>query len=386
MKPNHNKNIEKRLYKGITNLLNKHISLNLSPIAEWTQLQHLTLLVLAAIDNTSAEAIAKDKLRLPSADTVINAIKKLDWKDIQRGFDKILDITLLQLRKQRMLWGSGTLAIDFHDDRYYGNKDDEGVVGTKPERGTCYAFRIATIEIVMQGCRFTLAELPFKKGMKPADIVEYLIRRTWKYVKIREVLLDGGFYDSDVIERLKRLNVNYIIRADKSKRLNKRLIRRQSRRNYEFAMQIHIKRANKDRGYRTSWTVGKRAETTLVAFYANKKNGKKKEWHAWVTNIDKSPRVIQKIYKRRWGIETGYRVKGDFQANTCSKNFTVRVMYSLLAICLYNLWVLVNLLYDFDIIKTIVTSCKKYKPSITTRMVRKGYEAWLLSVCESIGA
>lgn len=369
MKPNHNIDIEKRIYKWITKLLNKHIDLNLSPVAKWTQLQHLTLFVLSALDNTSVEAIAKDKLRLPSADTVINAIKKLDWKDIKRGFDKILDITLLQLRKQRMLWGSVTLAIDFHDDRYYGNKDDEGVVGTKPERGTCYAFRIATIDIVMHGCRFTLAEVPVKKGMKPADIVEYLIRKTWKYVKIREVLLDGGFYDSDVIERLKKLNVKYIIRADKSKRLNKRL-----------------KRANKDRGYRTSWTVGKRAETTLVAFYANNKNGKKKEWHAWVTNIDKSPRVIQKIYKRRWGIETGYRVKGDFQANTCSRNFTVRVMYSLLAICLYNLWVLVNLLYDFDIIKTIVASCKKYKPSITTRMVRKGYEAWLLSVCESIGA
>ena len=125
----------------------------------------MTLLVLAALDNTSAEAIAKDKHRLPSADTVLTAVRKLDWQDVKKGFDKILDVTLLKLRKQRMLWGSVTLAIDFHDDRYYGKKD-EGVVVTKPERGTCYAFRIATIDIVVHGLRFTLAELPFKKGMK----------------------------------------------------------------------------------------------------------------------------------------------------------------------------------------------------------------------------
>jgi len=145
-------------------------------------------LVLAALDNTSAEAIAKDKHRLPSADTVLTAVRKLDWQDVKKGFDKILDVTLLKLRKQRMLWGSVTLAIDFHDDGYYGKKD-EGVVVTKPERGICYAFRIATIDMAVHGLRFTLAELPFKKGMKKADVVEHPIRKAEKYVKIKQVFL-----------------------------------------------------------------------------------------------------------------------------------------------------------------------------------------------------
>jgi hypothetical protein len=361
------KDIEKRTYKQVTKLLNDHINLYLNPRAEFTQDQHLMLLVLAALDNTSAEAIAKDKHRLPSADTVLAAVKELSWQDVKKGFDKILDLTLLQLRKQRMLWGSVTLAVDFHDDRYYGAKDDEGVVGTKPERGTCYAFRIATIDVVVQGRRFTLAELPFRKGMKKADIVEHLIRKAGKYVNIREVLFDGGFYEADVIERLEKLKIRYVIRADKSKKLCHRL-----------------RRANKERGYRTPWTVAKKVETTLMAVYAKKKNGKRREWHAWVSNITASPKKIQKTYKKRWGIETGYRVKGDFQANTCSKNFTVRVMYSLLAICLYNLWVLINLIQDFKIIEKAIATCKKYKPSTTTRMVRKGYESWLLAMHEGI--
>jgi len=67
MKPRKpNNNIEKRVYKQITKLLNDHINLNLSHGAKFTQLQHLTLLlVLADLDNTSADAVAKDKHRLP---------------------------------------------------------------------------------------------------------------------------------------------------------------------------------------------------------------------------------------------------------------------------------------------------------------------------------
>ncbi|OYT53528.1 MAG: hypothetical protein B6U72_05345 [Candidatus Altiarchaeales archaeon ex4484_2] len=61
-------------------------------------------------------------------------------------------------------------------------------------------------------------------------------------------------------------------------------------------------------------------------------------------------------------------------------------MYSLLAICLYNVWVLINLLLDFDLIQRLVARCKKYRPSITIRMVRKSYERWLLNLCENVGA
>ena len=66
MKPQkpHN-NIGKRIYKQITKLSNDHINLNLGPEAKSTQRQHLMLLVLADLDKRSADAIAKDKHRLP---------------------------------------------------------------------------------------------------------------------------------------------------------------------------------------------------------------------------------------------------------------------------------------------------------------------------------
>jgi hypothetical protein len=132
----------------------------------------------------------------------------------------------------------------------------------------------------MHGFRFTLAVMPFRKGMSNADIVEYLIGCVRRYVEIQVVLLDGGFYGVDVIKRLEKLNAKYIIRADKSRKLSNRL-----------------KRANKEKGYKSPWMVNKGAETTLVAVYDEKKNGDMDEWHAWVTNIDASPRGYRKPTK-----------------------------------------------------------------------------------------
>ena len=50
-------------------------------------------------------------------------------------------------------------------------------------------------------------------------------------------------------------------------------------------------------------------------------------------------------YGKRWGIETGYRVKKEtFRARTTSKNYSIRLFYFLFSVLLYNLWILLDLL------------------------------------------
>ena len=66
---------------------------------------------------------------------------------------------------------------------------------------------------------------------------------------------------------------------------------------------------------------------------------------AFITNIkfDDPERVVDVIpeeYRYRWGIETSYRVEDEFEAKTTSRNFTLRVIYFMLSIILYNLWIL----------------------------------------------
>jgi len=62
---------------------------------------------------------------------------------------------------------------------------------------------------------------------------------------------------------------------------------------------------------------------------------------AFVTNIkfDDPQRIVGVIPEEyRWG--TSYRVEDGFEAKTTSRKFTLRVIYFMLSIILYNLWIL----------------------------------------------
>jgi len=49
-------------------------------------------------------------------------------------------------------------------------------------------------------------------------------------------------------------------------------------------------------------------------------------------------------YRKRWGIETGFRVQDNVQAKTASPNYAVRVVYVMLSTFLYNIWVYANVI------------------------------------------
>jgi IS4 transposase len=54
------------------------------------------------------------------------------------------------------------------------------------------------------------------------------------------------------------------------------------------------------------------------------------------------PKTVLRRYKLRWGIETAYREHNVFLAKTTSRDYTVRLLYYAVAICIYNTWCLFN--------------------------------------------
>ena len=57
---------------------------------------------------------------------------------------------------------------------------------------------------------------------------------------------------------------------------------------------------------------------------------------------------IALFYKKRWGIEVGYRDIGDFEAKTHSLHDAMRLFLYIQAILLYNLWIQINLEFKED--------------------------------------
>lgn len=85
----------------------------------------------------------------------------------------------------------------------------------------------------------------------------------------------------------------------------------------------------------------------------------------FATNLDVPEQLAHyyfRWYSKRWGIETSYRVKGDFKARTTSKYYSVRLFYFMWSVCLYNLWVLVSL------IVALIFYIDLQKPLITTKL------------------
>jgi len=88
---------------------------------------------------------------------------------------------------------------------------------------------------------------------------------------------------------------------------------------------------------------------------------------AFITNLDIPEQLAHYLfwfYKFRWGIETSYRqIDNDFLARTTSRNFHIRLFYFLFSVCLYNLWVLVNLCVSLKIYGRLYE-----KPVITAKL------------------
>ena len=67
-----------------------------------------------------------------------------------------------------------------------------------------------------------------------------------------------------------------------------------------------------------------------------------KELLVFATNTDLKPKAIRRMFRKRWAIETSYRMINQFLPKTTSKLYSLRKLYFYLAVLLYNIWVFIN--------------------------------------------
>jgi IS4 transposase len=88
---------------------------------------------------------------------------------------------------------------------------------------------------------------------------------------------------------------------------------------------------------------------TLVILPRPDCNDSQKRYLLFATNISEGHILwnIHKLpedYRRRWGIETGYRDIERMRAKTTSRKNSIRILYFMYSILLYNAWLLANLM------------------------------------------
>lgn len=230
------------------------------------------------------------------------------------------------------------VAIDFHDQPYYGKSEQtKGLwVSGQAKSGTNKFYRIATAYVIRNGQRLTLAI----KFVVPDDttkgVVEYLMKQLEQLeIKVGCLYLDRGFALIEIIRYFKQIKQKAIIACPLRGRKGGTKGLCVGRKSYRTK---HIFKSNK---------CGKEeAEIAMFkGFTTSKRSGKKKKrkvkWLAYILigcEENLSAKKIKEKYRSRFGIETSYRCSRKVRGWTTSKNTAYRFILIGMSFVLTNIW------------------------------------------------
>jgi len=282
-----------------------------------------------AVDSDSRNALAR---------ALLYHLRGLDADAVDDQFDRVREAIFTEATRNRVFTRPVDVAIDVHDWLYYGSEDTPRVCVTNPDQGTDRAYKFATLCIVDPSVRFTLAWMPLAGDDTDelADALRQLVSTAREYVEINRVYCDRGFYRVHLLKTLEEIDVEFVVRATQTRKI-----------------QRFIREAESDTFVTEYESVRKNPPTgrTTVQLVVVPHRSREDDHFCVVTNREVTRDLAQPLaqaYRRRWGIETSYRKVAEFLPKTSSPTFSVRLFYFLLAVSLYNLWVLVNLLLTVD--------------------------------------
>jgi putative transposase len=276
----------------------------------------------------SVHSINKVVEKIPCETSVRYHLPKLDLDSLQEIQSKILTYS----QDQILIPGkSYQFAIDFTNDPYYGeivdgNKDY--VIKSKMKDSTTKFYSYVSLYVTTKGQRLTLAVLPVKKGVSTVEYIRrFLTIINDAKVSVAVLCLDRGFYSNEVFSFLQKENIPHIVPVRKHGKELKEILRGNRARYAHYTM----------RGS------GVPLELTLAIDVQylqgrNKKFGNVNLGYV-VYGIDWKPRKVYSVYKKRFAIESSYRIRNIVKGKTSSRNVTIRYLLTIIAFLLKNIWV-----------------------------------------------
>ncbi|MGI9173862.1 MAG: ISH3 family transposase [Rhodothermales bacterium] len=284
----------------------------------------------------------------PKADTVREYLNKQLTLDELTVLQDRLNEALSDKLPQRLRHKDQRIAIDFHDQPYYGKaqQDQAKWIRARARDGTTRFLRVATAYVIHRGLRLSLAIALVMPEDSTVEVLETLLKRLSAVdVPIGCLLLDKGFASIAVMEHLWRHQVPAIMACP---------IR--GKKEPEPTATRALCRGR--RSYRTDYTFSNSqcAFTASVAvcrvFTTSRRTGRMPRHGRWLIFIVLgealaylSPRQVRRLYKPRFGVETSYRLSHQVRGWTTSSNVAYRFVLMALSFFMVNVWVHLCWLY-----------------------------------------
>lgn len=295
------------------------------------------ILIEASVQQTTIETVCTELEGAPSGNTVRehlgSALGQSPAKvvELEQRLNRALQVQLPSAFRKRLPRQTFDIAIDLVQVAYHGQPgEDEREIRRGPAKaGTTHFHTYATVAIVHDHERYELA-LTFVWGKESlVEVVKRLIQQVRKLgLHIRRAYLDKGFRGSDLLRWLRRHRIAYVIPIPRLGKALKALCR--GRRSYRthYTFNPHTAAA-----YTTDLVI-------VCKYSAGRRNQHQVDYLLYaVYGVDHIPeRQIHELYRRRFGIETGYRQVHQVRARTTSRSPTVRLLFIGLALLILNVY------------------------------------------------
>jgi hypothetical protein len=360
--PHTQKDISKHIKKAIKNNIVCTLPLPMAGNCTYTKEDILNTVLFAVSEDIyvqyATERLQTKKDNVSSSDSVFYHLNKLTSTTVFSAFKQINRSLLNRAYHQGVFKHPIQCGLDIHKNPWYGKTRDIHVLGMKHARGTNFGHGYASIECVNTRGRFTPAALPLTQFTTKKQIITFLVQETRAYADLSLLFLDREFFDIESLTTLMDLSICFVMPADHNAAVKRIILSAHS--------QSQPIPRRKECAFITRYTMAKKKQSVtfnlVVILYPPKKSGENWDEFTYVTNIPvrmNNALVLAESYRKRWGIETGYRVKEKVRGKTCSQNYAIRLLFQMLSILLYNLWHLCNL-----ILMTLLSWNKKGYPMI----------------------
>ena len=254
------------------------------------------------------------------ADSLHKWIKLIYEEDMKKAFE-------LQVRNaiKKLRISVAELAFDVTKEPFYGKTRNMYIFNThKSANPYSGEFHYLTCCLINKNKKIPLMALPVRYGEHTKLTIELIGYCQSLFKRIKYILFDRGYYVAELIDYLSSQKLPYLILVPAHKgRLTKYRDETEN-----FQKYSHTLKYSKQKSI---W----KPKTSIVIC----KQVFNFDW-IFATNIHlDNPRDYVLLYKRRWQIETNYRVQDEAKIKSKSCNYLVRYFYFLIGHLLHLYWI-----------------------------------------------
>jgi len=261
------------------------------------------------LENTSNKA---DTIHIRIKESLISMMENAYLSYVKRISDNI------SLSKKEVI-----LAFDYTDEDFYGDVQGFDIHGWKRKDAVTGHFKFLTCSIISDEIpeKIPLISVPIKLGHRKSSVVKECLFSIKDYVgEIKLILFDRGFYDNDLMYELTKLKYPFLIFAKKLPEYKKFLEELEQGK----TIVVHDYIVNKDK----SNYEGENYLAFLKEIY-DPRSEKNYDW-IFATNVEKiALGNLIGTYKKRWRIETQFRVQDEARIRCKSTEMKIRYFFFL---------------------------------------------------------